>query len=314
MSIAVVFPGQGSQSVGMLDSLSSQYPQVHETFQEASDCLGYDLWSVVKNGPEDKLNQTVVTQPAMLAAGISVWRCWEEEGGCRPNFMAGHSLGEYTALVCAQALSFADAIRVVAERGRLMQQAVPEGSGKMAAVIGLSDKQIIELCTQAEEGQVVEAVNFNAPGQVVVAGDSDAVERLMELAREAGAKRIVPLSVSIPSHCRLMQPAAESFAEVLNDVTFSAPKIPVVQNVDVQTKTNPKEIADGLAQQLYSPVRWVETIENFADEGIRAIFEFGPGKVLSGLNKRIDRTLKTIGVMDTKTIEAALEICEEYGA
>ncbi|WP_455380828.1 ACP S-malonyltransferase, partial [Acidihalobacter prosperus] len=195
-----------------------------------------------------------------------------------------------------------------------MQQAVPEGSGKMAAVIGLSDKQIIELCTQAEEGQVVEAVNFNAPGQVVVAGDSDAVERLMELAREAGAKRIVPLSVSIPSHCRLMQPAAESFAEVLNDVTFSAPKIPVVQNVDVQTKTNPKEIADGLAQQLYSPVRWVETIENFADEGIRAIFEFGPGKVLSGLNKRIDRTLKTIGVMDTKTIEAALEICEEYGA
>ncbi|AOU98103.1 [acyl-carrier-protein] S-malonyltransferase [Acidihalobacter yilgarnensis] len=314
MSIAAVFPGQGSQSIGMLAALSDKYPQVRETFQEASDCLGYDLWSLVQNGPEGELGQTAVTQPAMLAAGVAVWRAWEEEGGCRPEVMAGHSLGEYTALVCAGALSFGDAVRVVAERGRLMQSAVPEGEGAMAAILGLTDDQVVALCTKAATGEIIEAVNFNAPGQVVVAGHAAAVARLMALATDAGAKRVIPLSVSVPSHCALMRPAAESFGTVLRGVTLSAPRVPVIHNADVVSYTDPASIADALVRQLYSPVRWVETIEGFADEGIRIVFEFGPGKVLSGLNKRIDRSLKVICVDDVKTLDAALELCEEYGA
>ncbi|OBS10753.1 ACP S-malonyltransferase [Acidihalobacter prosperus] len=314
MSIAAVFPGQGSQSIGMLAALSDKYPQVRETFQEASDCLGYDLWSLVQNGPEEELGRTTVTQPAMLAAGVAVWRAWEEEGGCRPEVMAGHSLGEYTALVCAGALAFGDAVRLVAERGRLMQSAVPAGSGAMAAILGLADDQVAALCAKAAAGEVVEAVNFNAPGQVVVAGQSDAVARLMSLASEAGAKRVISLNVSVPSHCTLMKPAADAFADVLRDVTFGVARAPVIHNVDVTAKRDPAEIADALVRQLYNPVRWVETIEGFADEGIRVVFEFGPGKVLSGLNKRIDRSLKVLCVDDVKTLDAALELCEEYGS
>lgn len=314
MSIAAVFPGQGSQSIGMMAALSDKYPQVQETFQEASDCLGYDLWSLVQNGPEEELGQTSITQPVMLAAGVAVWRVWEEEGGCKPEVMAGHSLGEYTALVCAGGIDFVDAVRVVAERGRLMQSAVPAGVGGMAAILGLNDEQVISLCTKAAEDEILEAVNFNAPGQVVVAGHAHAVERVMALAIDAGAKRAIPLNVSVPSHCALMKPAAELFAKTLASVSFKTPKIPVIQNVDVVAYKEPSAICDALVRQLYSPVRWVETIEGFADEGIRFVFEFGPGKILSGLNKRIDRTLKVICVDDVKTLDAALELCEEYGA
>lgn len=314
MSIAAVFPGQGSQSIGMLAVLSDKYSLVRDTFQEASDCLGMDLWALVQNGPEEELGRTAITQPAMLAAGVAVWRVWEEEGGCRPEVMAGHSLGEYTALVCAGALEFADAVRIVAERGRLMQSAVPAGTGSMAAVLGLTDEQVIALCSRAAGNQIVEAVNFNAPGQVVVAGHAEAVDRLMALASEAGAKRVISLSVSVPSHCALMKPAAESFAEVLKNTTFNSPRIPIVHNVDATQHAAPAELPELLVRQLYNPVRWVETIEGFADEGIRVVFEFGPGKVLSGLNKRIDRSLKVLCVEDTKTLDAALELCEEYGA
>jgi [acyl-carrier-protein] S-malonyltransferase len=313
MSFAAVFPGQGSQSVGMLAQLSDRYSQVRETFQEASDVLGLDLWSLTQNGPAEELNQTRLTQPVMLTAGAAVWRVWEEEGGCRPDVMAGHSLGEYTALVCAGAMRFEDAVRVVAERGRLMQEAVPQGTGAMAAILGLTDEQVGDLCAKAAQGEVVEAVNFNAPGQVVVAGNAAAVERLMALATNAGAKRALALPVSVPSHCSLMGPAAEVMREVLAGVEFSAPRIPVTHNYDVAAHPDPAGIREALVQQINHPVRWVETIEGFADEGIAVVFEFGPGKVLSGLNKRIDRTLKVLGVEDGKSTDAALALCEEYG-
>jgi [acyl-carrier-protein] S-malonyltransferase len=314
MSFAAVFPGQGSQSIGMLAQLSDRYSQVRETFQEASDVLGLDLWSLTQNGPVEELNQTRLTQPAMLAAGTAVWRVWEDEGGCRPDVMAGHSLGEYTALVCAGAMRFEDAVRVVAERGRLMQEAVPQGAGAMAAILGLSDEQVGDLCAKAAQGAVVEAVNFNSPGQVVVAGDTAAVERMMALATDAGAKRALALPVSVPSHCSLMNPAAEAMREVLAGVEFSTPRIAVTHNYDVAAHADPEGIREALVQQINHPVRWVETIEGFADEGIAVVFEFGPGKVLSGLNKRIDRTLKVLCVEDGKSTEAALALCEEYGA
>ena len=314
MSFAAVFPGQGSQSIGMLAALSDRYPQVRETFQEASDVLSLDLWPLTQNGPVEELNQTRLTQPIMLTAGTAVWRVWEEEGGCRPDAMAGHSLGEYTALVCAGALRFEDAVRVVAERGRLMQEAVPQGTGAMAAILGLNDDQVGELCAKAAQGEVVEAVNFNAPGQVVVAGHAAAVERLMALATGAGAKRALPLPVSVPSHCSLMTPAAEAMREVLADVEFSAPAIAIAHNYDVAAHADPAGIREALVQQINHPVRWVETIEGFADEGISVVFEFGPGKVLSGLNKRIDRSLKALCVEDGKSTDAALALCEEYGS
>ncbi|APZ43651.1 ACP S-malonyltransferase [Acidihalobacter ferrooxydans] len=314
MSFAAVFPGQGSQSIGMLSALSDRYPQVRETFQQASDVLSLDLWSLVQNGPIEDLNQTRLTQPVMLTAGMAVWNVWSEEGGCRPEMMAGHSLGEYTALVCAGALRFEDAVRVVAERGRLMQDAVAQGVGAMAAILGLTAQQVADLCAEAAAGEVVEAVNFNAPGQVVVAGHAGAVARLMALATEAGAKRALPLPVSVPSHCSLMTPAAEALREVLAGVEFSAPRIPVIHNYDVSAHFDPQSIREALVQQINHPVRWVETVEGFADEGIAVVFEFGPGKVLSGLNKRIDRTLKALCVEDTKSTDAALALCEEFGA
>lgn len=314
MSFAAVFPGQGSQAVGMLGALSDRYPQVRETFQAASDVLGLDLWSLAQNGPVEELNQTRLTQPLMLAAGTAVWRAWEEEGGCRPDVMAGHSLGEYTAMVCAGAMRFEDAVRVVAERGHLMQEAVPQGAGAMAAILGLSDEQVAALCAEAAQGEVVEAVNFNAPGQVVVAGHTAAVERAMNLATDAGAKRALLLPVSVPSHCSLMNSAAEAMREVLAGVEIQTPRIPVMHNFDVTSYKEPQRIREALVQQINHPVRWVETIEGFADEGIAVVFEFGPGKVLSGLNKRIDRTLKVLCIEDGKSTDTALELCEEYGA
>jgi [acyl-carrier-protein] S-malonyltransferase len=305
--LAMVFPGQGSQAVGMLAELAAGHELVAETFREASTVLGYDLWQLVQEGPADALNQTDRTQPAMLSAGVAVWRAWCEQGGARPALMAGHSLGEYTALVCAGALDFADAVALVAERGRRMQAAVPAGSGAMAAILGLEDAQVIELCRQAEEGEVVAAVNFNSPGQVVIAGNSAAVERAMALAKAAGAKRALPLPVSVPSHCNLMRPAAEAFADSLARVELRVPEIPVLHNVDVQSHPDPDAIRAALSEQLYRPVRWVETIQAMGRQGISRCLEMGPGKVLAGLNKRIEKELETRSVYDPASLAAALQ-------
>ncbi|MCU7853461.1 MAG: ACP S-malonyltransferase [Candidatus Thiodiazotropha sp. (ex Monitilora ramsayi)] len=309
-TFSIVFPGQGSQSVGMLGALSESYPSVTETFSEASEALGYDLWELVQNGPAEALNQTTKTQPAMLAAGVAVWRVWQSQGGAVPQQMAGHSLGEYTALVCAGAIAFADAVKLVAERGRFMQEAVPEGTGGMAAILGLDDDKIREVCSTAAEGEVVEAVNFNSPGQVVIAGNKAAVDRACGLAKEAGAKRALPLPVSVPSHCALMKPAAERLAEMLATIDVSSTTIPVLHNVSVETADDADTIRQMLAAQLYSPVRWVETVGKMAASGTTTLLEAGPGKVLAGLTKRIDRNLKGVAMFDPDTLKNALETIE----
>jgi [acyl-carrier-protein] S-malonyltransferase len=306
-TLAMVFPGQGSQSVGMLSALAQRFPLVSETFGEASDILGYDLWKLVAEGPEADLNRTDRTQPAMLAAGVAVWRIWRAQGGKRPALMAGHSLGEYTALVCADALVFADAIALVAERGRCMQEAVPAGSGAMAAILGLDDAQVVDVCARAAEGCVVAAVNFNSPGQVVIAGDAAGVLRAMELAKATGAKRALPLPVSVPSHCALMRPAAERFAVQLQGTVIKPPAIPVIQNVDVTAHESPDAIREALKQQLYSPVQWVRTVEMMRQEGMQRVIEAGPGKVLAGLCKRINRELEAVAVYDPESLNAALK-------
>ncbi len=306
-SFSIVFPGQGSQAVGMLGALAETYPSVVETFTEASAALGYDLWQLVQSGPAEELNQTARTQPAMLAAGVAVWRVWQMQGGPAPKMMAGHSLGEYTALVCAGAMSFSDAVGLVADRGRFMQEAVPAGSGGMAAILGLDDDQVLTVCSEAAQGEVVEAVNFNSPGQVVIAGAKAAVDRACGLAKDAGAKRALPLPVSVPSHCALMRPAAERLSERLAGIAISSPKIPVLHNVNVETADDADAIRQLLAAQLYSPVRWVETVQKMAAGGIATLFEAGPGKVLAGLTKRIDKNLKGVGVFDPDTLKDALE-------
>lgn len=305
-ALAIVFPGQGSQSVGMLSALAGDFPVVSKTFQEAGEVLGYDLWKLVTEGPEADLNRTDRTQPAMLAAGVAIWRLWQAQGGKRPALMAGHSLGEYTALVCAGALGFVDAVVLVAERGRCMQEAVPVGSGAMAAILGLDDTQVVAVCTEAAQGEVVAAVNFNSPGQVVIAGDAAAVQRAIDLAKAGGAKRAVPLPVSVPSHCALMRPAAEQFAGRLRDTEIHAPSIPVIQNVDVTAHDAPDAIRAALEQQLYSPVQWVRTVEKMHGAGIRRIIEAGPGKVLAGLCKRINKELESVGIYDPQSLNAAL--------
>ena len=306
MTLAFVFPGQGSQSIGMLDALANEFTDVEATFQTASEVLGYDLWDIVQNGPADKLNSTDVTQPAMLAAGVAVWRIWQARSGTQPAVLAGHSLGEYTALVCGGSLAFEDAIKLVAERGRLMQQAVPVGTGAMAAVLGLDDDTVRAVCTEAAAGEVVEAVNFNSPGQVVVAGHKTAVERTVDLAKAKGAKRALLLPVSVPSHCALMQPAAEKLATVLEEVAIQPPQIPVINNVDVAMPTDPAAIRSALVRQLHSPVRWVETVQKMAADGVDRLIECGPGKVLVGLNKRIERNMAAQAVFDTDSLAAAL--------
>jgi [acyl-carrier-protein] S-malonyltransferase len=289
----------------MLSGLAQTFPLVSETFREASDTLGYDLWKLVMEGPDTELNRTDRTQPAMLAAGVAVWRVWCAQGGKRPAVMAGHSLGEYTALVCADALVFGDAIALVTERGRRMQEAVPAGSGAMAAILGLDDADIVDVCARAAEGRVVAAVNFNSPGQVVIAGDAAAVQRAMELAKTLGAKRAVPLSVSVPSHCELMRPAAEHFASRLQQVEIKPPAIPVIQNADVTAHDAPDAIREALKAQLYSPVQWVKTVERMRGDGIGRIIEAGPGKVLAGLCKRIDRGLVALPVFDPESLKTA---------
>jgi [acyl-carrier-protein] S-malonyltransferase len=310
MNYAIVFPGQGAQSVGMLAELAAVYPQVQQTFEEASDALGYDLWALTQNGPEAELNKTQITQPAMLTAGMAVWRVLDSQIDMTPAALAGHSLGEYTALTVAEVWSLADAVQLVALRGELMQNAVPEGAGKMAAILGLSDEDVIALCDEAAQGQVCEAVNFNSPGQVVIAGDAEAVERAMALAEAKGAKRVVPLAVSAPSHCSLMKPAAEKLAEKLADMNLSTPRFPVLHNVDVQHHADVDALRNALVQQLYKPVQWVKTIEALKAQGVEQLFEFGPGKVLTGLNRRIDRRFPIAAVMDPASVEAAIEAME----
>ena len=306
MSLAFIFPGQGSQSVGMLKNLSENYSEVAATFQEASDALGYDLWSLIQDGPAEKLNSTDVTQPAMLASGVATWRVWQAKGGAMPAMMAGHSLGEYTALVCAGSLDFVDGIKLVSQRGQFMMQAVPAGTGAMAAILGMEDDAVRQVCLDAAQGEVLEAVNYNSPGQVVVAGNKSAVERVCVIAKEQGAKRALELPVSVPSHCALMKPAAEQLSEVLSTISFNTPSIPIINNVDVAAAESESDIRDALKRQLFSPVRWVETVEKMAADGADQFNECGPGKVLVGLNKRINKTLTSAALLDSASIEAAL--------
>ncbi|HFK7184474.1 TPA: ACP S-malonyltransferase [Serratia odorifera] len=304
---AMVFPGQGSQTVGMLAELATQYPVVEQTFAEASDALGYDLWQRVQQGPAEELNKTWQTQPALLAASVAIFRVWQQQGGKIPALMAGHSLGEYSALVCAGVLDFKAAIRLVELRGKLMQEAVPVGTGAMYAIIGLDNDAIAKACEESAQGEVVAPVNFNSPGQVVIAGNKDAVERAGAACKAAGAKRALPLPVSVPSHCALMKPAADKLAEALKDVTFNAPQIPVINNVDVRSETDPQAIRSALVRQLFSPVRWTESVEFIAAQGVDSLLEVGPGKVLTGLTKRIVDTLTAAAVNDPASLSAALE-------
>ena len=304
--LAFVFPGQGSQSVGMLSGLAQDSPIVGETFAQASAKLGYDLLSLCLNGPETTLNRTEHTQPALLTAGYAVWRVWQERGGGSPAYLAGHSLGEYTALVCAGVVAFTDAVSLVAERGRFMQEAVPQGAGSMAALSGLDDETVIAVCEQAAQGDVVSAANFNFPGQVVIAGAARAVERACALAKTAGARRVTPLPVSVPSHCALMRPAAERLQQRMDDITFSPASIPVVQNVDAVTRTDPVAIKQALVLQLHQSVQWSECISAMQRHGVTRMIECGPGKVLSGLVRRIDRNISCAGIADTASLNTAL--------
>lgn len=304
---AMVFPGQGSQTVGMLAELAADNPIVEATFKEASDALGYDLWQLTQQGPAEELNKTWQTQPALLAASVALFRLWQQKGGKTPAMMAGHSLGEYSALVCAGVLDFAEAIKLVELRGKLMQEAVPAGTGAMQAIIGLDDAAIQQACEEAAQGEVVSPVNFNSPGQVVIAGHKDAVERAGAACKAAGAKRALPLPVSVPSHCALMKPAADKLAVALENITFNAPALPVVNNVDVKCETSPEAIRSALVRQLYSPVRWTECVEFMAAQGVTSLLEVGPGKVLTGLTKRIVDTLTASAVNDPASLAAALE-------
>lgn len=305
-SFAFVFPGQGSQHLGMLAELAAQHAVIQETFAEASEVLGYDLWDLVQNGPEADLNQTDKTQPALLTAGVALWRLWQQQGGEKPTIMAGHSLGEYTALVCAGAISFADGVTLVRKRGEFMQAAVPAGAGAMAAILGLDDEGIKAACVAAAEGAVVSPVNFNCPGQVVIAGEKAAVERAIDACKAAGAKRAVPLPVSVPSHCALMKPAADQLAEVLASITVSLPNIPVVQNVAARVPATPDELKQNLLAQLYSPVLWTDCVQAMVAQGVETTLECGPGKVLSGLNKKIHKALVVKAINDPEGFDAAL--------
>ncbi|OSI06977.1 ACP S-malonyltransferase [Neisseria animaloris] len=303
MSFAFFFPGQGSQSLGMMNGFAGN-ATVKATFDEASAALGQDLWAMINGEDTAPINETVNTQPLMLAAGVAAYRAYLEAGGKTPSVVAGHSLGEYTALVAAGALEFADAVKLVRLRAELMQNAVPQGEGAMAAILGLDDDVVRQVCTDAAQGEVVEAVNFNSPGQVVIAGGIAAVERAMNLAKEQGAKRALPLPVSVPSHCSLMKPAAEKLAEALKNVTVKQPQIRVIHNADVAAYDNADQIKDALVRQLYSPVRWTETVNALVSDGITQSAECGPGKVLAGLAKRINKEASCTALTDAAQVEA----------
>lgn len=311
MAIAAVFPGQGSQSVGMLARLIDAEPAAAAAFAEADEVLGFGLTALVREGPAEQLNLTDRTQPAMLAAGVAAWRAWQVHGGAAPVAMAGHSLGEYTALVCAGAMNFGDALCIVRLRGELMQGAVPADLGAVAAIIGLDDEVVYDACAQAQSGgEVVEAVNFNAPGQVVIAGHAGAVARVIELAKAAGARRAILLPVSVPVHCRLMDPVRERLAAALEDIAIHVPAIPVIHNVDAAPRRDPAAIRAALAEQVCRPVRWVECVRALQGAGASKLVESGPGRVLCGLAKRIDRALAAFPVDDPDTLAAALAATE----
>lgn len=304
--LAVVFPGQGSQKVGMLADVAASYPIVEETFAQASQVLGYDLWSLVQQGPQEELNQTERTQPMLLTASVALWRVWLEKQGSLPALMAGHSLGEWSALVCAGVVSFEDAVKLVQLRGKYMQQAVPAGVGAMAAIIGLDDDAIGLACEQSCEGEVVAAVNYNSPGQVVIAGHAGAVERASAACKAAGAKRALPLPVSAPFHTSLMQPAADSLAEKIAATKFSAPEVPVVHNVNAKTESDPEKIKALMIEQIFTPVLWVDCTKALIDGGVSEVLECGPGKVLSGLCRRIDKSLTAYSTDGVDDLESAL--------
>lgn len=306
MSFAFFFPGQGSQSLGMMNGFDGT-AVVKATFDEASAVLGQDLWAMINGDDAAPINETVNTQPLMLAAGVATYRAYLEAGGKVPAVAAGHSLGEYTALVVAGALDFADAVKLVRLRAELMQSAVPQGEGAMAAILGLDDDVVREVCAEAAQGSVVEAVNFNSPGQVVIAGAAAAVERAMELAKEKGAKRALPLPVSVPSHCSLMKPAAEKLAEALKNVVIKTPQIRVIHNADVAAYDDAEKIKDALVRQLYSPVRWTETVNALVAEGVTQSAECGPGKVLAGLAKRINKEASCSALTDAAQVAAFIE-------
>ncbi len=303
--LAFVFPGQGSQSVGMLAELSEQHAIVRETFVEASEGAGVDLWALSQGGPEEMLNRTEYTQPALLAAGIAVWRAWRQQGGARPALLAGHSLGEYTALVASGAVSLRDGAHLVRLRGQLMQDAAPEGVGAMAAVLGAEDAVVAEVCTQASDSRVVVPANYNSPGQIVIGGDTVAVDRAIALLGERGVRKVVKLAVSVPSHTPLMREAANRLAEVMAGLSWQAPAIPVVQNVDAQIHASLDDLRAALVRQLYLPVRWTDCVQALAGQGITRIAECGPGKVLTGLVKRIDKSLDARAIGASGDFEAA---------
>lgn len=312
MRSAVVFPGQGAQSVGMLNELAEKFPMVLDYFARASEVLGYDLWQVVSEGPEEKLNDTAITQPAMLVTGYACYQVLKYHlPNWQPSYFAGHSLGEYTALVAADALSLDEAVKLVAMRGELMQAAVPQGVGSMAAILGLTDEQVQQACTSAALDDIVAAVNYNSPGQVVIAGTVKAVERAMVNATEMGAKRVVPLSVSVPSHCSLMKPAAEKLSDEISQCHWRLPSVAVLHNVNAKSSKNLADLQAALVAQLYQPVQWVKTIEFLVQDDITQLIECGPGKVLAGLNRRIDRSMAVASIYDSATLANTINAIEE---
>ena len=305
--LAFVFPGQGSQSVGMLAELSEMHPTVRDTFVEASEGAGVDLWALSQGGPEEMLNRTEYTQPALLAAGVAVWRAWQQQGGVLPSRLAGHSLGEYTALVAAGALTLHDGAHLVRLRGQLMQDAAPAGVGAMAAVIGAEDDLVAEVCAEASASQVVVPANYNSPGQLVIGGDADAVDRAIALLNERGMRKMIKLAVSVPSHTPLMREAANRLAEAMRGMDWRMPSLPVVQNVDAQVHADVDAIRDALVRQLYLPVRWTDCVQALAGQGVTRIAECGPGKVLTGLAKRIDKSLEARSLATVGEFQSALE-------
>ncbi|GGI77397.1 ACP S-malonyltransferase [Shewanella gelidii] len=306
-NVAFVFPGQGSQTVGMLADLAAENTIVVDTFNEASQVLGYDLWELVQNGPAEKLNETDKTQPALLTASVAIWRAYKAANKPLPTVVAGHSLGEYSALVCAGVIDFVDAVKLVELRGQLMQQAVPAGTGAMFAIIGLADDAIAKACEDSAEGDVVSPVNFNSPGQVVIAGEKNAAERAAAACKEAGAKMAVALPVSVPSHCDLMKPAADKLAEALKNIQFNSPSIQVINNVDVESPQSEEEIKNALVRQLYRPVRWSETVNKMGEMGVEQLVECGPGKVLTGLTKRINKSISAKAVNNLASFASLIE-------